>query len=60
MLRTRPGAEGALEWSLPLAAGDPLFGLPPLPPKPLPDSPYQRALDYYTRDPRRALLRPQP
>ncbi len=50
MLRTRPGAEGALEWSLPLAAGDPLFGLPPLPPKPLPDSPYQRALDYYTRD----------
>ena len=50
MLRTRPGAEGALEWSLPLAAGDPLFGLPPLPPKPLPASPYQRALDYYTRD----------
>ena len=50
MLRTRPGAETAIEWSLPLAAGDPLFGLPPLPARPLPDSPYQRALDYYTRD----------
>ncbi len=50
LLRTHPGAESAAGWSLPLAAGDPLFGLPPLPPKPLPDSPYQRALDYYTRD----------
>jgi WD40 repeat protein len=50
LLRTRRGAEAAVEWSLPLAAGDPLFGLPALPRKPLPDSPYQRGLDYYTRD----------
>ena len=50
LLRTRPGAETAVEWSLPQAAGDPLFGLPPLPQRPLPESPYQRGLDYYTRD----------
>ena len=43
MLRTRPGAETAMESSLPLATGDPLFGLPSLPPKALPDSPYHAA-----------------
>ncbi len=48
-LHVRPGAEIARDWSLPLAAGDPLFGLPALPPLDLPDKPY-RNLDWYRRE----------
>ena len=43
------GAEQVRDWNLPKAAGDPLFGLPPLPERDLPDSPY-RYLQWYTRD----------
>ena len=43
------GAELAKEWNLPQAAGDPLFGLPPLPELDLPASPYRR-LEWYTRE----------
>lgn len=48
-LHTRRGAETVADWSLPQAAGDPLFGLPPLPALDLPDKPY-RYLDYYRRE----------
>ena len=41
-LYVAPGAEERLaRWSLPLAARDPLFGLPPLPPMDLPASPFK-------------------
>ena len=40
---------GALDWNLPEAADDPLFGLPHLPPLDLPDKPY-RYLDWYRRE----------
>ena len=43
------GAEALADWSLPEAAADPLFGLPPVPATDLPDSPYRR-LDFFTRD----------
>ncbi len=48
-LTPRPGAERALQWSLPEAVNDPLFGLPPLPPLDLPDKPY-RYLNWYRRE----------
>lgn len=48
-LHVRPGAEAVTSWSLPLAARDPLFGLPALPPLDLPDKPY-RYLDWYRRE----------
>ena len=48
-LHIRPGAEAVAGWSLPQAAGDPLFGLPALPPLDLPDKPY-RYLDWYRRE----------
>jgi WD40 repeat protein len=48
-LHVRSGAETASDWSLSLAAGDPLFGLPALPPLDLPDKPY-RNLDWYRRE----------
>ncbi|MFN8444205.1 MAG: AAA family ATPase [Caldilineaceae bacterium] len=47
-LYSLPGAEVALQWNLPQAAGDPLFGLPPLPALDLPDEPY-RYLSWYER-----------
>jgi hypothetical protein len=40
-LFVREGAEVVREWSLPKAAGDPLFGLPPLPEQDLPETPYR-------------------
>jgi len=40
-LHVREGAEIVREWSLPKAAGDPLFGLPPLPEQDLPATPYR-------------------
>ena len=43
------GAEAVKEWSLPLAARDPLFGLPDLPIATLPETPY-RKLHYYRRE----------
>ena len=49
LLALRPGAEIAGQWNLPKAAGDPLFGLPPLPPLDLPESPY-RQLNWYGRE----------
>ena len=45
----RPGAETALEWSLPEAANDPLFPLPPLPRLDLPATPY-RHLEWFRRE----------
>lgn len=50
--RVRPGAEITLAWSLPEAANDPLFGLPPIPEKlwrKLPECPF-RGLDWFTRE----------
>jgi hypothetical protein len=44
------GAEVAAEWSLPKAAGDPLFGLPTLPPGDLPENPYLEPLAWYGSD----------
>lgn len=41
LLKLRPGAERVAQWSLPEAAGDPLFGLPPVRPRDLPESPYR-------------------
>lgn len=41
LLKLRPGAERVAQWSLPEAAGDPLFGLPPVMPRDLPESPYR-------------------
>ena len=48
-LYIRPGAEAVRDWSLPQAVGDPLFGLPDLPPLDLPDRPF-RYLDWYRRE----------
>ncbi len=48
-LHYREGAGAVAGWSLPLAAADPLFGLPDLPPLDLPDKPY-RYLDWYRRE----------
>jgi hypothetical protein len=46
-LRLRSGAELVERWSLPDAAGNPLFGLPPLPEQDLPESPF-RGLTWFT------------
>ncbi len=40
-LHVKDGAEVVQEWSLPRAAGDPLFGLPAIPERDLPDTPYR-------------------
>jgi hypothetical protein len=48
-LYPRLGAEDVLDWSLPKAADNLLFGLPPLPQLDLPDSPY-RYLDWYRQE----------
>lgn len=48
-LHVRPGAEAVKDWSLPKAVNDPLFGLPSLPPRELPASPF-RYLNWYDRD----------
>ena len=45
----KPGAEQARHWNLPEAAGDPLFGLPPLPQFDLPESPF-RHLSWFDRE----------
>ena len=47
-LRIGEGAEVAAEWSLPEAAGDPLFGLPPLSQRDLPENPFLEPLAWYT------------
>ena len=44
-----PGWDAILEWSLPVAAGDPLFGLPPLPRADLPETPF-RYLRWFDRE----------
>ena len=49
-LSVRPGAEAVSGWSLPEAAGDPLFGLPPLPPGDLPDKPFRNILWFRRED----------
>lgn len=48
-LYLRGGAESVANWSLPTAVGDPLFGLPPLPPQDLPASPF-RHLNWFDRE----------
>jgi WD40 repeat protein len=48
-LYLRDGAESVANWSLPEAAGDPLFGLPPLPQLDLPASPFCH-LNWFDRD----------
>jgi WD40 repeat protein len=48
-LHVAPGADVVRTWSLGAAAGDPLFGLPPLPERPLPSSPF-RHLRWFTSD----------
>lgn len=48
-LHFRPGAEVAGQWNLAEAAGDPLFGLPSVPPGDLPARPY-RHLHRFTRE----------
>ena len=50
LLQIGEGAELAAEWSLPEAAGDPLFGLPPLPQRDLPENPFLEPLAWYTRE----------
>lgn len=49
-LYLRPGDDAADQWSLPaaVAAEDPLFGLPPLPPGDLPARPFRR-LEWFDR-----------
>jgi hypothetical protein len=42
------GAELAAEWSLPEAAGDPLYGLPTVTPRDLPENPYLEPLTWYS------------
>ena len=49
-LQIGEGAELAADWSLPEAAGDPLFGLPPLPQRDLPENPFLEPLAWYTRE----------
>ncbi|RLS57861.1 MAG: CHAT domain-containing protein [Planctomycetota bacterium] len=41
LLKFKPGAERVAQWSLPEAAGDPLFGLPTVKRRDLPESPYR-------------------
>ena len=49
-LRIAQGAELAADWSLPEAAGDPLFGLPPLAHRDLPENPFLEPLAWYTSE----------
>ena len=49
-LTPRPGAELVLQWNLPEAANDPLFGLPALPPGDLPESPFRNILWFRRED----------
>ena len=49
-LRVRPGAESVLQWNLPDAASDPLFGLPPLPAGDLPPNPFRNILWFRRED----------
>jgi hypothetical protein len=49
-LRVGEGAELAADWSLPEAAGDPLFGLPAPPPRDLPENPYLEPLAWYAAE----------
>jgi WD40 repeat protein len=48
-LYLRDGSEDADQWSLPKAVNDPLFGLPQLPERDLPESPYKH-LNWFTRE----------
>jgi hypothetical protein len=48
-LMVRPGSEIAKSWNLPEAADDPLFGMPELPARNLPEDPYV-FLQHYTPD----------
>ena len=48
-LYRRPGAESTVQWSLPEAADNPLFGLPPVPAQDLPPSPF-RYLSWFARE----------
>lgn len=48
-LYLREGAENVANWSLPEAVGDPLFGLPSLPPEDLPASPFCH-LNWFDRE----------
>ena len=45
----KEGFENADQWDLPTAVNDPLFGLPSLPSRDLPESPY-RHLDWFTNN----------
>jgi hypothetical protein len=45
----KQGAELTDQWNLPDAVGDPLFGLPPIPPGDLPDKPF-RHLHWFARE----------
>lgn len=49
-LYVRPGSESVRGWNLPDAAGDPLFGLPSLPPGDLPASPFRNILWFRRED----------
>jgi len=49
-LTPRPGAELVLQWNLPDAVNDPLFGLPPLPPDDLPATPFRNILWFRRED----------
>lgn len=49
-LRIAQGAELTADWSLPEAAGDPLFGLPPLAHRDLPENPFLEPLAWYTSE----------
>jgi len=46
-LYLRPGSESVAQWNLPEAVDNPLFGLPPLPTRDLPQSPF-RHLNWFT------------
>ncbi|MCB9949343.1 MAG: CHAT domain-containing protein, partial [Planctomycetaceae bacterium] len=49
-LRSREGSKRATEWSLPEAAGDPLFGLPELPLMDLPKQPFRHLHRFRAED----------
>jgi WD40 repeat protein len=48
-LYLKEGAEVTARWNLPEAANNPLFGLPPLPPRDLPECPF-RHLSWFDQD----------
>ena len=48
-LNISPGCEVVKTWNIPEAAGNPLFWLPPLPAKPLPENPF-RYFQWYTEE----------